>query len=164
MEVYKGKCNNRKGLYTYDLNSDGKHFMLSMTDLGFLNVALFYDDCDKDFWFEENFLIDESNHYIYKLFDGMFFSYGGTIFFDTQEADLTLEKVDEGYKFNFIRNFKENNRMIESKITSSTMENKSLCDLFVKLQEYDPDYHQIHMSEIINVPKMLNKTKKNIES
>ena len=166
MEVFKGSCKNRKGLNTYDLYSSGKHLMFSMSDMGYLTVSLFYDDCDKDFWFEEDFLIDKSNQQIYRLIDGMFFSYGDKVYFDTQGADLTLEKDEDGkgYVFNFVRNFKEDNKMIESKIVSCTMENKSLVDTFIRLQDYDPSRHQIHMTELESAPKKLNKSKKNIES
>lgn len=164
MKIYKSEKNkDRKNTSSFDLENNGKHLMMGLGPLGFLTLGLYYDDSEKDFWFEEEFTIDKSNHHVYKLFDDTFFSYGGETFFSVQGADLTLTKEDEGYRFNFIRNYREDNRILESRFVDDTIENRSMYYFFDKLQEYDPEKHQIHMSEL-DVPLTLTKNKKNIES
>ena len=138
--------------------------MFAMNDNGYLVAGFYYDNPDKMFNFEEYFTIDKSNKQIFDLFDKYFLSYSGDVYFDTEGADLILERDDfDNYSLHFIRNFYEPHKIIESKFYSSTMENNSMYQLFNDLQKYNPEYHQIHIDEYLAEQKKLNKTKKNIE-
>lgn len=161
MEVFRGNGeNNIKGLRTYDFSDNGKHLMIGMDKLGYLNMALYYDNQDKLFGFLEEFVIDKSNRSVYDLFDKCFLSFGEEAFFSTTGAYLSMEKYNDDYHIVFTRNHLEDNKMIESRLVDDTVENCLMMKFYLDLQKYDPEYHQIHFDEYI---RTLNKNKKNIE-
>ena len=158
MEVFKGEeRKDKKGISTFDFKNDEKHLLFGMSELGYLTLGFYYENPDKEFWFTEDFLVDKSNYHIYKMMDDLFFSYGGETFFSTEGANLTLTKDEDGYRFNFEKDFRENKRIIESKFFLDTVENRSMYNFFEKLQEYDPRYHQVHMSELERPKTMIKK-------
>ena len=149
MEVFKGENRkDRKGKAAFDFSNDGKHLLLGLTKEGYLDAVFYYDDCEKDLCFTEEFVVDKSNYHIYKTFEDTFSSYGDLVFFDTFGADLCLAKQEDGYHFYFNRNFHEKNNMIEAEFLSRVAENFLMEKIFNDLQKYDPECHQIHMSEM----------------
>ena len=140
-----------------DLEDNGKHMIFHQSDLGFLSVDLFFEKEDEDFWFYEDFFIDKQDEDLYKMIDGLFFSYGGETFFATEGSNLKLTKEENGYKFKFIRNFFDKCKSIEAVVVDDTIENRSLNNLYSKLLNYEP------VKQDKSVLK-LAKSKKNLES
>ena len=163
MVVFKSNV-IKNGYNTYDFGSNGKHLMMSMGCLGNLTVCLYYDNPEKSLELSESFLIEKESQEVHNLFDGMFFSYGGKVFFDAEGAGLTLTKEKEGYRFNFDRTFEESNGIIESRLATRTQENESLNNLFTRLQGLNPDTFEQKVREGTTIPKKLQKNQKNIES
>ena len=155
MEVFKGnKREDRKGTSAFDFKNGNKHLLLCLGDNGFLQMGLYYEDCERQFDFAENFSFDKSNHYVYDNLDRVFFSYGGRVFFATEGAGVILVKDDDAYRLEFDRTFEEKNGMIDASFESDTMENRSLMDFFQRLQSYDPECHQVHFDEVIYEKKL----------
>lgn len=162
MVVFKADAKNN-GYNTIDFSDNGKHIMFSMGLLHNLILCLYYES-EKPFSIRESFQIDKSNKQLYDIIDGIFFSYGGRVFFDTEGAKVTLTEDENGYKFIFDRTFDEKNGIIESKFVNNTEENNSMNNLFMKLQTYDFTKDQEPKEHLNSNAKKLKKCKKKIES
>lgn len=158
MEVFKGdKRKESKDTSSFDISVNDKHLLIGLEDNGFLAMGLYYDNPERRFDISESFLVDKSNYYLYSALDGMFFSYGGDVYFATEGAGVTLSRVKDGYRFDFDRTYEEKNGMVEASFIDDTMENRSLMGFFNRMQNYDPDCHQVHFSEVLLEKKLENK-------
>ena len=115
-----------------ELINDGKHVKMSNSVLGFLSVEYTHDNKKDDLWFQETFKIEKSDKELYELTDSIFFSYGGQVFFDTEDASLMLRKESTNYTFYFIKQIESANS-IRCTIIDDTVENNSMRLFYDKL-------------------------------
>lgn len=158
MEVFKSNDENKEEK-TFDFLQDGEHLLIGKDEEGRLVVALYYDDINREFGNQESFLINNSNYYIYTLFEKLFEkSKENKIEFPMDNSSLVLTKDERGFRIYFFDHTEEDKNMMEARFDVVNPDSKPIMDMFSKLQEYDPKYHQIHMSELPEV-KALKKKK-----
>lgn len=158
MEVFKSNDNSKKE-HTYDILQDGEHLLIGKDNEGRLVVALYYDDINHEYEKQESFLINNSNYYIYFLFEKLFASCGNNKqLVSLGNSNLFLTEEENGYRLNFFLKKESNKSMMEAKFNCISKESKPIIEMFSKLQEYDPRYHQMHMSELLE-GKVLKKKK-----
>lgn len=160
MKIVKEKiAGNKKNLNSVELIDDDKHMKMSLSDLGFLNVSFFYDNPNKDLWFQEKFEISKSDGDIYDLVDSLFFA-SGDVFFSTEGSNMQLINDSNRYRFYFVRDL--DSKKISCTFIDSSIENDKLKRMFVELQDskYDTQVKKESNKRLAKV----NKSKKNIEN
>ena len=161
MEIIKTKIEgNKKELSSVDLVNDGKIMHFTTTNLGFLKVSFSYENPKKNVWFQERFDIGKEDTELYKLTESIFFSYGGQVFFDSENSEsLMLTKDSSKYCFYFCEGAEPNHTAIECTFVDDTTENESLKNFYYGLQDVKLEAKENNVS----VGKSLKKSKKHIE-
>lgn len=157
MEVFKSN-DSSKNEHTYDILQDGEHLLIGKDNDGRLVVALYYDDINHEYGKQDSFLINNSNYYIYSLFEKLFASCDDSKMLFSDDSLLFISKEETGYRLHFFDEKESKKGMMEAKFNCLDKNSKPVMDMFSKLQEYDPKCHQIHMSEL-NDGKVLKKKK-----
>lgn len=158
MDVFKSNDENKREK-TYDILQNGEHLLIGKDNEGRLVVALYYDDITHEFGKQESFLINDSNYYIYTLFEKLFEkSNDSKMEFVMDDSSLVLIKDERGYRLYFFSHTEEKKNMMEARFDDVNPDSKPFMEMFSQLQEYDPKCHQIHMSELSEI-KALKKKK-----
>ncbi len=158
MDVFKSNDENKKEK-TYDFLQDGEHLLIGKDEEGRLVVALYYDDITREFGKQESFLINNSNYYIYSLFERLFEKCNKSkMEFAMDDSSLVLTKDERGFRLYFFDHTEKERNMMEARFDGVDPNSKPIMDMFSKLQDYDPKCHQIHMSELSET-KALKKKK-----
>lgn len=158
MDVFKSNDENKKEK-TYDILQNGEHLLIGKDEEGRLVVALYYDDITHEFGKQESFLINDSNYYIYTLFEKLFEKGNDSkMEFAMGDSSLVLTKDERGYRLYFFNHTEEEKNMMEARFDDDKPNSRPFIEMFSQLQEYDPKCHQIHMSELSET-KVLKKKK-----
>ena len=129
------RYNNGSKFNVVEFCDKNKHMVMRMNDLNHLNIKFFYDN-EKKLWIYEEFVIKKTDKEVYYALDSIFFSYCGDVYFDTDEAEMSLyQNEDKSYTFKFDRTFREENNVIESRLTSYTQEAESLRSFFYEMEK-----------------------------
>ena len=129
------RYNNGSKFNVVEFCDKNKHMVMRMNDLNHLNIKFFYDN-EKKLWIYEEFVIKKTDKKVYDALDSIFFSYCGDVYFDTDEAEMSLyQNEDKSYIFKFDRTFREENNVIESRLTSYTQEAESLRSFFYEMEK-----------------------------
>ncbi len=159
MEIIREKIEgDKRNLDSITLVENGKRMKFTTSNLGFLEVSFSYDS-KKRLWIQENFDIDRSNEDLYKLADSVFFSYGDSVVFDSEDSNfLSLTKDRGKYSFEFNMGPRENDDSVRCLFIADTTENESLRNFFFGLQNVK--VREMKPKEPV---RTLKKSKKNIE-
>ena len=129
------RYNNGSKFNVVEFCDKNKHMVMRMNDLNHLKIKFYYDN-EKKLWIYEEFVIKKTDKKVYDALDSIFFSYCGDVYFDTDEAEMSLyQNEDKSYIFKFDRTFREENNVIESRLTSYTQEAESLRSFFYEMEK-----------------------------
>ena len=161
MKVTREKIGKR-GFYSYDLEKDNKHLMLGLNERGDFVVSLI-DNNERALIFEDDFEIkEEENNIIYSLFGDLYkscYKYSPKIFeeddiiFNSYGSTISLRKEDNKYILNFTKDYGKVNNIVKTTLLNDCNENENFIKTFIKMQEYDPKFHQVSMEEYLKVLK-----------
>ncbi len=160
MEIIKEKIpGDKRELSSITLVKNGKRMNFTITKLGFLDVS-FTTDAKKKLWIQEKFDIEQDDGDIYQLTDSLFFSYGNSVVFDSEDSSfLSLSKEKEKYTFEFNIGRNEKDDSVTCRFIDDTTENESLRNFFYGLQDVKLE----KKSKAVEAGKSLKKNKKHIE-